>query len=253
MQQYLPRQSPSFSVVCTCLATWNVFFPELELYACLACSARLALLFSSVKVSPWKVRVHSSGHGSLHDDTNTKAKCNTTTNVDSQHWTTFWEMGLTVVIVQLINMTAVSDVQKLSVCVAIMLRAATGCTTKKMRIEFRQMQGSVSFAATNSSAVWPTEPSVQWMPGSSSPVVTCNITIRCFMSISMLIRHQNMLEALVPVVVSVWRASFRGLLRCRINPHILGFIASVGTMLMFIVLVDILVSESVSLGWVRIG
>ena len=84
-----------------------------------------------------------------------------------------------------------------------MLQAATGCTTKKVRIDFRQMQGSVSFAATNSSAVWPTEPSAQWMPGSSSPVVTCNIMIRCFMSISMFIRHQNMLEALVPVVVSL--------------------------------------------------
>jgi len=124
MQQYLPRQSPSFSVVCTCLTTWNVFFPELELYACLACSARLALLFSTVKVSPWKVRVHSSGHGSLHDDTNTKAKCSTTTNVDSQHWTTFWEMGLTVVIVQLINMTAVWDVQKL---LGLCSDYATGC------------------------------------------------------------------------------------------------------------------------------
>jgi len=45
---------------------------------------------------------------------------------------------------------------------------------------------------------------------------------------------------------------FRGLLHSRINPHNLRFVASVGKMLIFTVLVDILANESVSLGRVRI-
>jgi hypothetical protein len=40
-----------------------------ELSATLSRSLHLALL-SFVKVSPPKVRVHSNGHGPLHDDTN---------------------------------------------------------------------------------------------------------------------------------------------------------------------------------------
>lgn len=59
-----------------------------------------------------------------------------------------------------------------------MLRAAAGCTTKRVWIDFRQRQACVSFAARNRPAVGPTEPSGQWMPGSSSPVVSRNTMIR---------------------------------------------------------------------------
>jgi hypothetical protein len=74
-------------------------------------------------------------------------------------------------------MTAVLDKQKL---LGLCSDYATGCTTEKVRIDFQQVQGSVSFAIANSSVMGFTEPSVHWMPGSSSPVVTRDIlTIRC--------------------------------------------------------------------------
>jgi hypothetical protein len=86
-------------------------------------------------------------------------------------------MGFNSAFKELMNMTAVSDKQKL---LGLCSDYATGCTTEKVRIDFRQMQASVSFATANSSVVGPTGPSVHWMPGSSSPVVTRNIlAIRC--------------------------------------------------------------------------
>jgi len=72
-------------------------------------------------------------------------------------------------------MTAVSDEQKL---LSLCSDYATGCTAEKVRIDFRQMQASVSFATADISVVGSTELSVQRMPGSSSPVVTRNIMIR---------------------------------------------------------------------------
>jgi hypothetical protein len=72
-------------------------------------------------------------------------------------------------------MTAVSDEQKL---LSLCSDYATGCTAEKVRIDFRQMQASVSFATANSSVVGSTELSVHWMPWSSSSVVNHNIMIR---------------------------------------------------------------------------
>jgi hypothetical protein len=66
-KQYLSRQPPSSSVIYISSATRTSLFSDSELGATLARSARLAMLFV-VKVSLLKVRVHSRGHGPLHDD-----------------------------------------------------------------------------------------------------------------------------------------------------------------------------------------
>jgi len=68
-------------------------------------------------------------------------------------------------------MTAVSDGQKL---LSLCSDYVACCATKKGRIDFRQMQASVSFAAIGCGAYrafW------SGMPGSSSPEVTRNIMI----------------------------------------------------------------------------